>query len=141
MAEPSQLSRAEQLKQKPELPSMYIVFGGVLALSAFMFAVVWHGLVITLAALIFLSFLLLVFTCYFAYTAHVNKQKLYTMYEEMKKLAETQSHHAKEAESTLDELREASPQDISSDQKMELISQIVSLYLDHKEREQKNVHS
>lgn len=110
---------------------MYIVFGGVLALSAFMFAVVWHGLVITLAALIFLSFLLLVFTYYFAYRAHMNKQKLYTMYEEMKKLAETQSRRAKEAEDTLDELRDPS-QGVSSDQEAEIMGQLLSLYLDYR---------
>lgn len=135
MAESSQPSRVEKLKRKPELPSMYIVFGGVLALSAFMFAAIWHGLVITLAALIFLSFLLLIFTCYFAYKAHSNKKKLYTMYEEMKKLAETQSRRAKEAEDALDEMRNASPQVISSDQKIEIIKRIVALYSDYKERE------
>ena len=57
------------------------------------------------------------------------------MYEEMKKLAETQSRRAKEAEDALDEMRNASPQVISSDQKIEIIKRIVALYSDYKERE------
>ena len=138
MAESSRSSRAEQLKQKPEPPSMYVGFAGVLAIAAFMFGAVWHGLVITLAVLCFLLLLLLSFTCYFGYRAHSNKKKLYTMYEEMKKLAETQSRRAKEAEDALEENHEVSAKTTSLDREIESIRRLVRLFSDYKERQRRN---
>lgn len=96
-------SRAEQLYKHPELPSMYVVFGAVIAFAGLLFnCIKGNDILLVLGMLLAYTVIVLCFTGYFAYKCYKNKHNLYTIYTQTQKWGNTQSALRQNAEAELE---------------------------------------